>query len=121
MGIVSQAENRRTLDIYVVPDQCKRLSITEADIIFYGDNALSGAKEFASLEVGQGFPTMTPGMSRAAVTVLVRRGTWALYDQEDYGGQMTLVSPGENDIVYGSFQEGIHSLKTSVCSYKRLR
>jgi Beta/Gamma crystallin len=120
MGIVSQPENRRTVDVYAVPAQRKKLSITEADIIFYGDNALAGAKEFASLEVGQGFPTMTPGMSRA-VTVLVRRGTWALYNQENYGGQMTLVSPGENDIVYGSFQEGIHSLKTSVCSYKRIR
>jgi hypothetical protein len=118
MAIVSQAENRRVVEIGTA--QPKQLSIAEADIIFYGDDALAGAKEFASLDVGQGFAAMTPGMG-GATTVLVRRGTWALYDQENFRGQMSVVSMSTSDAVYGSVQTGIHSLNTSVRSYKRIR
>jgi hypothetical protein len=118
MVTVSQAENCRVVDTGAV--QSQKLSIAAADIIFYGDDALAGAKEFASLEVGQGFAAMTPGMG-GATTVLVRRGTWALYDQENYRGQMTVVSMNTSDALYGSVQTGIHSLNTCVRSYKRLR
>jgi Beta/Gamma crystallin len=117
MNGVSQAESSRISDI---GGSAQTLSIAEADIIFYGNDALAGAKEFASLDVGQGFSTMTPGLGQA-VTVLVRRGIWALYEQENYRGEMTLVSPSDTDIVYGSLQVGIHNLKTAVCSYKRVR
>jgi hypothetical protein len=124
MLTVSQVENHHAAWVQsgnsteVPPRQ--RLTIAEADIIFYGDNALAGAKEFATLEVGQGFECMTPGMGQAAATVFVRRGTWALYDQEAYHGRMTIVSPGGNDLIHSAIQQGLHILDAPVCSYKRI-
>jgi hypothetical protein len=96
-----------------------KLTIAEADIIFYGEDALAGAKEFARLEVGQGFSWMTRGMGKTSV-VFVRRGVWALYDAECFRGQMVAVSSGETE-GQPSTHNGIHVLAAPVRSYKRLR
>jgi hypothetical protein len=94
-----------------------KLTIAEADIIFYGEDALAGAKEFARLEVGQGFTWMTFGMSQASV-VFVRRGVWALYDADSFRGRMRVVSEAEGQM---SVHKGIHVLDAPVRSYKRIR
>jgi Beta/Gamma crystallin len=124
MPTVSQDINQRvtfstTRKLESLGDAQQKLTIAEADIIFYGEDALAGAKEFARLEVGQGFSWMTGGMSKASV-VFVRRGVWALYDAEEFRGQMVVVSAGEAEGQL-STHNGIHVLAAPVRSYKRLR
>jgi hypothetical protein len=96
-----------------------KLTIADADIIFYGEDALAGAKEFARLEVGQGFTWMTFGMSKASV-VFVRRGVWALYDADCFRGRMRVVS-ADGQVQQMAVQNGIHVLDAPVRSYKRIR
>jgi hypothetical protein len=129
MPTVSQDINQRiafpcTRESKSSDDVPQKLTIAEADIIFYGEDALAGAKEFARLEVGQGFSWMTGGMGKASV-VFVRRGVWALYDAEGFRGQMVVVSSGEVEGQLSSHKlsshNGIHVLAAPVRSYKRLR
>jgi Beta/Gamma crystallin len=123
MPTVSQDINQRITvstaqELNSSGDVQQKLTIAEADIIFYGEDALAGAKEFARLEVGQGFSWMTRGMGKASV-VFVRRGVWALYDAEEFRGQMVVVSAGEAE---GRLtHNGIHVLVAPARSYKRLR
>jgi Beta/Gamma crystallin len=124
MPTVSQDINQRialssTPKSEILGDVQQKLTIAEADIIFYGEDALAGAKEFARLEVGQGFSWMTGGMGKVSV-VYVRRGVWALYDAESFRGQMVVVSSGEAEGQLLS-NNGIHVLAAPVRSYKRLR
>jgi hypothetical protein len=109
-----------TVRTFSRPDSIdQRLTIAEADIIFYGEDALAGAKEFARLEVGQGFSWMTFGMSKASV-VFVRRGVWALYDADSFRGRMMVVSAGDAEGQI-AVHNGIHVLEALVRSYKRIR
>jgi Beta/Gamma crystallin len=97
-----------------------KLTIADADIIFYGEDALAGAKEYATLEVGQGFSWMTCGMSQASVA-FVRRGVWALYDAENFRGRMMVVSEADEQNLVQLSPNGIHILEAAVRSYKRVR
>lgn len=124
MPTVSQDTNQRIAFSHTPKSESveniqQKLTIAEADIIFYGEDALAGAKEFARLEVGQGFSWMTGGMGKVSV-VYVRRGVWALYDAESFRGQMVVVSSGESEGQLLS-NNGIHVLAAPVRSYKRLR